>query len=311
MSFDISELTEKDIKRFWSKVDIRGEDECWKWMGCKTKRGEGLFFAPNGAHLRASHIIYYIYYRYQKAGIAIGHMCDNLDCCNPKHLFIKKKDVDKKWEIDEKFLKRFWNKVEVKNHDECWEWLGSCDAKGYGTFNANYHSIRAHRVSYMIKNGRHSIPEGMSICHRCDNRKCVNDKHLFLGTNYDNVQDRHKKGRSGSAKGENHGGSKLKNEDVVYIRNSFAKKEKSKKELAKMFNMSMSMIKGIIRGSYWKDSGGKITKVEINRLSVDEVKNIRYNLLKTDIPRKDIAEKYGVSISTIANIENKKAWRNI
>ena len=85
---------------------------------------------------------------------------------------------------------RFWCKVEKT--DSCWNWKASLKS-GYGGFQYNGHFVRAHRASWHMHNG--PIPEGIFICHKCDNPLCVNPEHLFLGTHRDNVLDAVSKGR--------------------------------------------------------------------------------------------------------------------
>lgn len=82
---------------------------------------------------------------------------------------------------------RFWAKVEKT--EGCWEWTGSKSRKGYGQFNEG----RAHRVSWEMHNG--PIPEGMFVCHHCDNPPCVRPDHLFIGDNAANMRDAFAKGR--------------------------------------------------------------------------------------------------------------------
>ena len=88
-------------------------------------------------------------------------------------------------------MERFWNKVDKT--DDCWNWTASKNIQGYGYFRFDGKMRKAHRMAWLLVNGE--IPDGMCVCHTCDNPGCVNPIHLWLGTNQDNMDDMNNKGR--------------------------------------------------------------------------------------------------------------------
>ncbi len=91
-----------------------------------------------------------------------------------------------------KAIKRFEAKI-FKSDNECWEWSGHKCITGYGQFSLIGKPVSSHRASWLLYKGK--IPDGICVLHKCDNRKCVNPDHLFLGTNLDNILDSMNKNR--------------------------------------------------------------------------------------------------------------------
>jgi hypothetical protein len=89
---------------------------------------------------------------------------------------------------------RFWDKVDIGDAYDCWEWNAYRLPNGYGRFNIAGKVRYAHRVSWMMYN-RIDIPEDKELCHICDNPSCVNPKHLWVGTHSENIKDSYDKGR--------------------------------------------------------------------------------------------------------------------
>lgn len=143
---------------------------------------------------------------------------------------------------------RFWEKVDIRSDDDCWEWKASKTKKGYGSFGFLIGTEYAHRVSWILCYGE--IPDGLFVCHKCDNRSCVNPNHLFLGTAKDNSEDMVNKGRS--IVNERNPMSKLKETDVKNIRDLLSVGKFSQRKIAKMFGVSSATVSFIGSGLTWK-----------------------------------------------------------
>ena len=116
-------------------------------------------------------------------------------CDMPTGVYVRKpgsRPVGPRTTLNEKFFSGFT----AGNINECWEWQKGLHGTGihsYGNIGHDRKKRYAHRTSWEIYKGK--IPHGMNVCHHCDNPKCVNPSHLFLGTSKDNAIDCSKKGR--------------------------------------------------------------------------------------------------------------------
>lgn len=113
-------------------------------------------------------------------------------------------------------MERFEDKI-FYSPDGCWYWLGALN-RNRARIIVNGINCHASRVSYELYKGE--IPNGLSVCHSCDNPMCVNPHHLWLGTHQENMADMAKKGRAASMRGEASPTRKLTNQDVLLIRSN-------------------------------------------------------------------------------------------
>ena len=151
---------------------------------------------------------------------------------------------------------KFWKKVNtnMRCHEECWEWSGGVSGSGYGHFGWQGKDITTHRYSYQL---HHPITidlfggedaSKLCVCHKCDNRRCVNPAHLFLGSFNDNIQDKCAKGRARGGRP-----AKLTTEEVLEIRVKYDKKiGNTYKALSEEYGVSPTAIMAIIKEKYWK-----------------------------------------------------------
>lgn len=150
---------------------------------------------------------------------------------------------------------RLLSHVIVNEKSGCWEWQGS-KRNGYGRMiigsrtDGSRKSESAHRISFEIFCGQ--IPDGMEICHRCDNPSCINPDHLFLGTRQDNINDRQRKGRNIYFIGEEQPRAKLTKKSVKDARWERAIYGTSFQSLADKYGVSKKTMLNAIKGVTWK-----------------------------------------------------------
>ena len=144
--------------------------------------------------------------------------------------------------------------VRIDAETGCWNWLGTARG-GYGRLTAgsradgSRRSVSAHRYSYEAFCG--PVPDRMEVCHRCDNRACVNPAHLFTGTKQDNTDDREAKGRNNHVVGEKIGTSKLTDIAVVSARRLRAKGW-TFQAIADRFGVSKKTAMSAVKGELWR-----------------------------------------------------------
>ena len=145
-------------------------------------------------------------------------------------------------------MKRFYDKTEPEPMSGCLLWTGYVASTGYGVFRMNTKARRAHRVAWELERGE--IPEGLCVLHKCDVPACVNVDHLFLGTQADNVADRHAKNRG--AKGESHHAARLSEDDVREARKAWRDGVMNYTQLAVKFGVTDAAMSYAVRGVTWK-----------------------------------------------------------
>lgn len=145
----------------------------------------------------------------------------------------------------------FWSRVDIRSEDECWNWKSYLGSFGRGAYSIGQKSIKSHRWAWFLTHGE--IPKGMFVCHKCDNGRCCNPNHLFLGTPKENTQDMVSKGRKVTLRGEDDPKSKLTSQDVINIRSEWAGNPRpSQFALAKKYNVSRSTIEAVVLRHNWK-----------------------------------------------------------
>ena len=161
--------------------------------------------------------------------------------------------------LKERFLKKL---PACRDPAKCWDWQGSCLLKGYGQILLNGRRVLAHRVAWELANNR-EVPEGMQVNHHCDNRPCCNPRHLYVGTQADNMRDMVQRGRArnGISLGEAHGNVKvpdhLVREAVALVKSGLTLKEASEVVREKGYACSLYAVHDWVTGKYRRTAFSK------------------------------------------------------
>ena len=208
-------------------------------------------------------------------------------------------------ELDEKTIERFWAKVDRSG--DCWEWTAKGTPKGYGVFGLLRKSVYAHRLSWKMEVGE--IPDGMCVCHRCDNPPCVRPSHLFLGTYADNMEDMVRKER---------GPKKLSHEDVRAVRERYQAGDWTQKALAVLMEVCPAVISNVVRGATHRFAGGETAADSTKRgeeivqakLTEGEVLQIR-DAVAGGASQAETSRKFGVHVMTVNHIVHRRTWKHV
>lgn len=211
-------------------------------------------------------------------------------------------------------VERIWAGIKV-DANGCWNWQKLLSPTGYALIGHEGFTWRGHRLTYTLFRG--PIPEGLQACHRCDNPKCINPAHIFLGTTKDNLVDAAKKNRT--AHSERNSKAKLTSEQVVEICQRYENGERVR-DLVAVFGVSKSMVYYVLGGEYWTRTERKIPKPRKTgtpgtmspkaKLNDEKVRAIRMLRGQNDRLR-ELAIEYGVRFDTLVHIACGRGWSHV
>ncbi len=209
---------------------------------------------------------------------------------------------------------RFRRQMKFASADECWIWAAGLDADGYGRFTGTIHGQQHHRAprfAWALANG--PIPAAMLVCHRCDNPRCVNPAHLFLGSESDNMRDKISKGRHNMPRGEEHFRARITEEEAKLI----LADPRPYAQIAADYGIEASTVSSVKNRQSWahlevpavknphpraNNRRGKGTK-----LTEEIVRQIKSSTESGKV----LAARYGVSTGLICNILKGRTWAHV
>lgn len=146
-------------------------------------------------------------------------------------------------------MKFMFSRANLKDSG-CIEWSGTLSDKGYGRVFLSRKPLAAHRLSYMFANSI-KLQSNNLVCHKCDNPKCINPEHLFIGTHKENMLDAHQKRRV-RVFGKELPANKLDWEKVNEIRLAYQSGQ-SCKEISLNMDINLSAVNHVVKNRQWKD----------------------------------------------------------
>lgn len=183
-------------------------------------------------------------------------------------------------------ISNFWKKVDKSPHPQgCWIWTANKNSKGYGLFTLGEKTVLAHRTCYEMEN--EAIPDGMFVCHKCDNPLCVNPEHLFLGTPKDNSQDMARKGRSAAQRYP----------ETTFFATSMDKIKRRRGDDHHSRQTPDVMARGVQNGNA--------------KLTEDQVRQIRSTYAAGGIGLKNLGAQFGISKKNVQDIVHRRIWRHV
>lgn len=216
---------------------------------------------------------------------------------------------------------RYNSRYTRRGADDCWEWQALTGPKGYGIFSWNDVNYPAHRIALIWRDK--IDPAGVHCCHRCDNPPCVNPKHLYWGTLQQNMQD--KVDRDRHLYGERMPNSKLTEENVTYIWETYYARQASYDQLMEMYGVCRAVIDRIILKKTWTHVTSRLAQPPVFPMPAWKARGTRHGMSVLD-ERKvrmirswykqkksiaSMARQLGVGESTIRNVVQGNTWAHV
>ena len=209
----------------------------------------------------------------------------------PTNISTRRTDHRQPKAIEERLLNRL-----VRVPSGCWEWRGAKNRNGYGNMIAAGRHRLTHRLSYELFCG--PVPDGMYVCHHCDNPACCNPAHLFSGTPRDNHADMRRKGRAKNPRGSEAAVAKITEADVVEIRAQFASGA-PRAGIAARYGLDETTVTHIARGRIWKHVPGRVpSRAEPPKLH-GEMVAAALAMRRAGHSYAAVGKRFGVSAETI------------